>query len=165
MEPLEFIDKFNSDVGDYIRSKGLPLSLLIAQTALESGWGKKVTGTNNYFGIKWKYGRYTECLTKERYAVDITLNDARWKALGNNWYEGPALFQNFDSLQEGVEFWVTKMKTQDEYKDIWSASEDYWERVKLVCSKYATDDEYLDKIERIITKYGLQRYDTPNTEA
>jgi flagellum-specific peptidoglycan hydrolase FlgJ len=45
---------------------GVPASISLAQFALESAWGKKVTGTNNYFGIKAIKGQpYTDVWTHE----------------------------------------------------------------------------------------------------
>jgi flagellum-specific peptidoglycan hydrolase FlgJ len=50
------------DDADYVsKSYGLPMSLLMAQAALESGWGMSNLAINkcNYLGIKYK-GEYRE---------------------------------------------------------------------------------------------------------
>jgi flagellum-specific peptidoglycan hydrolase FlgJ len=48
------------------KSTGVPASISLAQFALESAWGTKITGTNNYFGIKAVKGQpFTEVWTHE----------------------------------------------------------------------------------------------------
>ena len=52
MKPTEFINKYMPFAKIPQTETGIPAIAIIAQSALESGWGKKAIG-NNLFGIKW----------------------------------------------------------------------------------------------------------------
>jgi flagellum-specific peptidoglycan hydrolase FlgJ len=50
------------------KSSGVPACVTLAQWADESAWGTRVTGDNNYWGMKWGVGcpyPFKECPTEE----------------------------------------------------------------------------------------------------
>ena len=55
MKPNEFVEKYLSAAQSVERETGIPAVAILAQAALESGWGGSVIG-NNFFGIKFKKG-------------------------------------------------------------------------------------------------------------
>ena len=64
--PQKFINAYKDFAFDVERETGIPAIAILAQAALESGWGKKSIG-NNIFGVKyksWDWG-YQEVLTTE----------------------------------------------------------------------------------------------------
>lgn len=66
MTPEVFVNKFYPFALEAERETGIPALAVMAQAALESGWGKKSIG-NNLFGIKYRKGDwgYREVLTTE----------------------------------------------------------------------------------------------------
>ena len=66
MSPEEFVKKYYPFAKEVEKETEIPAIAILAQAALESGWGKKAIG-NNLFGIKFKKGDYgyLEVLTTE----------------------------------------------------------------------------------------------------
>jgi flagellar protein FlgJ len=67
MNPNEFVKKYYPYALECEKETSIPAIAIMAQAALESGWGKKAIG-NNLFGIKFRKGDYefrkvltTEC--------------------------------------------------------------------------------------------------------
>lgn len=67
MKPQEFVKKYLFDAVKSYVATNVPVTITLAQAALESSWGEKAPG-NNFFGIKatasWK-GETQLLLTKE----------------------------------------------------------------------------------------------------
>jgi len=57
MKPIQFVNKFYPFAVEVENETGIPALAIMAQAALESGWGKKSIG-NNIFGIKFRRGDY-----------------------------------------------------------------------------------------------------------
>jgi len=66
MKPNEFVKKYYPIAVEVQEITGIPALAIMAQAALESGWGAKKIG-NNLFGIKYKKGDfgYQKVLTTE----------------------------------------------------------------------------------------------------
>jgi flagellum-specific peptidoglycan hydrolase FlgJ len=66
MTPDKFIQKYYPYAKEAEKETGIPAIAVIAQAALESGWGKRAIG-NNLFGIKYRKGdwNYQRVLTTE----------------------------------------------------------------------------------------------------
>lgn len=109
-----------------------PVSALLAQSALESGWGKSLSGDNNLFGIKDKNGKTVS--TQE------FLNGKMVKIQDN--------FKNYANIGEswaGYAQWIKKhIGTQE--KDL----QQFMSAMSI--SGYATDPNYVSKIEKIANK-------------
>lgn len=108
--------------------------LVAAQWALESGWGKKVTGKNNYFGIK---GPGSLVATQEVInGKTITIHDE---------------FINFRSLGECIEYIVDRWhRDWKDFKGANNAKNRDDAARWLVNEKYATDSAYADKLIKIM---------------
>jgi flagellar protein FlgJ len=66
MTPKEFVHKYYPYAKEVEKETEIPAIAILAQAALESGWGRSAIG-NNIFGIKYKKGdwKYQEVLTTE----------------------------------------------------------------------------------------------------
>lgn len=123
--------------------------LVAAQWAVESGWGKKVTGKNNYFGIK---GPGSLVATQEVVkGKTITIHDE---------------FIDFRSPGECIEYIVDRwhrdwkdFKGANNAKDRNAAA--YW----LVQEKYATDPSYAEKLIKIMNEKSPASAPKPGTPA
>lgn len=113
--------------------------LVAAQWALESAYGTKLTGKNNFFGIKGRPG--TECKTTEfvngkeivvsDFFLDFNTPDECIDYLVTRWHK--------DAIIAGVSFkGVNRGSTREEAANL------------LVQEKYATDPEYASKLIRIM---------------
>lgn len=112
--------------------------VVAAQWALESAWGKTVSGKHNYFGIKSsKDGEGTLVRTTE-YVAGMEIHVDAW-------------FKNFSSLQECVSDLVNKWyKDYKGYKGVNRAGSINETCQLLVKEGYATDPAYATKLLNII---------------
>ena len=154
---IDSIDKATnwSNAEDFIRDSwphakragqalGIDPKVIVAQSALETGWGKKVhvnqQGENSYslFGIKagadWT-GKKVQFNTLEfRSGV---MNRER------------ASFRAYDSLSESYQDYVNFLQKNPRYQKVVDASSAKDYAVQLQKAGYATDPQYSEKIERI----------------
>jgi hypothetical protein len=112
--------------------------LVAAQWALESGWGKKTSGKNNYFGIK---GSGTKHNTQEfEGGKFVTIN---------------AEFEDFDSLYDCVVYLVERWyKNWKQYKGVNTAASKEAGARHLVKEGYATDPAYAEKLIKLMRDHG-----------
>lgn len=107
---------------------------IVAQAALETGWGKSVVGTHNLFGIRvgvgWT-GKTVSVMTRE------VVN-------GQNVY-APGLFRDYDSFAESIADHFEFLKNNSRYANVFDSDdsmsdEQYFENLQL--DGYATDPNY-----------------------
>jgi hypothetical protein len=112
--------------------------LVASQWALESGWGKKTSGKNNYFGIK---GSGTKHNTQEfEGGKFVTIN---------------AEFEDFDSLYDCVVYLVERWyKNWKQYKGVNTAASKEAGARHLVKEGYATDPTYAEKLIKLMHEHG-----------
>ena len=112
--------------------------LVAAQWALESGWGKKTSGKNNYFGIK---GSGTKHNTQEfEGGKFVTIN---------------AEFEDFNSLYDCVVYLVERWyKNWKQYKGVNTAASKEAGARHLIKEGYATDPAYADKLIKLMREHG-----------
>lgn len=103
---------------------------LVAQDALESGWGKHQSGKNNFGGIK---GKGSTRQTKEWDGQKmITITDS---------------FRDFDSLQDYVNYKINLVGNKN-YNVFAYSPNQYFSRVKE--GGYATDPNYVSKMNQML---------------
>lgn len=126
---------------------GVPASVCLAQYGLESGWGKKVTGTFNYFGNKWDgVGTYTVDNTHEEVNGEmIPIKDK---------------FKNFSSLEEAFDFHGQLLATHSAYTHAMTLKDNPEAFANALTGVYATDSQYGTKLIQIMRGSGLEKYDT-----
>ena len=132
-------------------------SVMIAQGCLETGYGKSGLSKApdyNIFGIKGDYkGKSADYAT--------------WEDYGGSVVGITAGFRSYPSFKESMEDYAeTITKGTDYDSDYYSSSwktnaKTYAEATMALTGKYATDSSYNEKLNKIIEKYNLTKYDTP----
>lgn len=134
---------------------GVDPRYLVAQAALETGWGKSVmraedgTSSHNLFGIKagqsWQ-GEQARAITSE------FRNGAMVKET--------AQFRSYNSYQDSFHDLVTLLQSNDRYKEVVKSADNPEQFVReLQKAGYATDPDYASKISQIAkTMNSYQNY-------
>lgn len=139
------------------RGKDIYASVMIAQAALESGWGTSALSkapNHNLFGVKGSYNRQSVNMQ--------TLEDSG----GQNYYSIQADFRKYPSYQESLEDYADKIVNGISgaplfYSGAWkSKTNSYQDATAYLTGRYATDTAYGSKLNRIIEQFGLTKYDT-----
>lgn len=146
MCPEEFIAWLAPKAQIVCRQYELPVSVCIAQGALESGWGKYTIGQFNIFGRKWNgVGNYLEVETTE-------FADGQWQTI-------VAKFQDYANLADAVEDWCFLITEEPVYAPCLAYRKDVDAFVAILGPIYATDPEYATKVLSTIAGNHLVDYD------
>lgn len=130
---------------DAQKATDIPASVSIAQWAAESGWGAKVTGTYNYFGVKAVPGQpFTMCPTHE-------MVDGRRVPI-------EAAFVNYSSLEQAFVDHA-RLLCGPRYAAARACLPDVSAFVDKMAPVYATDPTYAGLLNDIIRQHDLTRYD------
>jgi flagellar protein FlgJ len=142
-----FISRIISSAVETARKSGIPHQIIIAQAALESGWGKKeiptTEGTPSYnlFGIKassdWK-GKTSEITTTE--FVDGIAKKVKAK------------FKVYESYAHGLDDYTRLLTNNPRYEKVVGATSPNQAAHNLQASGYATDPNYAKKLIKIIER-------------
>jgi flagellar protein FlgJ len=131
------------------RASGVPARLILAQAALESGWGKREiraadgSPSFNLFGIKadrrWQ-GRTVESATTEY--VNGTAQPAR------------ASFRAYGSYEEAFTDYAKFLAGQPRYAQVLAAGDATQAAQALQRAGYATDPAYAAKLVRVMNRFA-----------
>lgn len=152
MTPKDYIAAMTQGALKVQGEYGLPAAIAIAQSALETGWGKhpildERTGDNscNLFGIKAGPGdNYVESWTHEY------VNGKKTKVL--------ARFKAYESYSDSLTDWAGFLMRNPRYKRVLeSASDPFQFADELQRAGYATDPNYAKKLKSIIKTYKLDQ--------
>jgi flagellar protein FlgJ len=124
---------------------GVDPRYLVAQAALETGWGKSVmraqdgSSSHNLFGIKasssWK-GESARAITSEFRNGEMVKETAE--------------FRSYDSYKDSFHDLVTLLQTNNRYQDVLKSADNPEQFVReLQKAGYATDPAYASKISQI----------------
>lgn len=133
------------------RTYGVPACVILAQWALESAWGKKVSGTFNYFGEKWHEGMpFTgkACTTHE-------FINGKW-ILVRDTDPGAQKFINFPDASTAFEWHARHLATSQYYRDAQKLTGDWLKYLNAMGAVYATDPGYRASLLTLIRDYHLQ---------
>jgi len=146
--PVEFIQTVWNVAKDVILESGLSPKAVIAQAALETGWGKHViknqTGESsfNLFGIKsggeWKGDQALANTLEFKDGLMVTAREG---------------FRSYQSIKDSVQDYVNFLKDNQRYKYVLDQAnnpENYV--VELQKAGYATDPEYANKLLNIMQR-------------
>jgi flagellar protein FlgJ len=134
---------------------GIDPRYLVAQAALETGWGKSVmratdgTSSHNLFGIKagqsWQ-GEQARAITSEFRDGAMVKETAQ--------------FRSYNSYQDSFHDLVTLLQSNDRYKEVVKSADNPEQFVReLQKAGYATDPDYASKISQIAkTMNSYQNY-------
>ncbi len=144
-----FVDRMGASAQAASEASGVPAPLILAQAALESGWGKREiraddgTQSFNLFGIKadrsWQ-GRVVETTTTEY--VDGEPQRVRAK------------FRAYGSYEEAFTDYARFMTRNPRYAGVVTAGDPTEAAHGLQRAGYATDPQYGQKLVRIMQKFG-----------
>ena len=127
-----------------VQQAGLYPSVFLAQSALETGWGRSdAVRYHNYWGIKC---RAAPCFSKQT-----------WEIYDGQYWQGKLLFQGYPDLVAGVQAYCNKINFQREYQGVNRSSRDGF--IDTLAPVWATDPDYGWKLKSIIRFWGLERYD------
>lgn len=156
-----FIQYIGNSAQKLAGNNDLYASVMIAQAMIESGWGTSgLASAPNYnlFGIKGTYkGTAVNMPTQE--------DDG-----SGNLYSIQSDFKKYPSYKESLEDYVSLIRggvsgNPQMYAGTWkSNTSSYKDATAFLTGKYATDTSYADKLNNVIEKYNLTRFDEPNTD-
>ncbi|EPC04541.1 hypothetical protein L861_04250 [Litchfieldella anticariensis FP35 = DSM 16096] len=144
-----FLDKLTAPAQVASRTTGVPAELILAQAALETGWGRHeiptAQGANSYnlFGIKagsqWQ-GKTTDVMTHEY--IDgkrVRMTDT---------------FRVYDSFEEAFTDYARLIGDNPRYAEVVTAPDAKQAAQALQRGGYATDPAYADKLVAIMDMLG-----------
>ncbi|MEG0749878.1 MAG: LysM peptidoglycan-binding domain-containing protein, partial [Carnobacterium sp.] len=160
MSNAEFVEFIGAYAAEVAPKNDLYASLMIAQAALESGWGSSKLSSSpnhNLFGIKGSYNGQT-----------ATMYTSEWSASGG-WIYIPQNFKKYPSHAESLQDNANLLKNgtnwdSNFYSGAWkSNSTSVYDATAWLQGRYATDPSYASKLNNIINSYNLTRFDSGYT--
>jgi flagellum-specific peptidoglycan hydrolase FlgJ len=133
---------------------GIPASITIAQTILETGWLKTdapqrilmIKEAKNLFGIKGVGPAGSVEISTTEYVDGKPVSEL-------------AKFRAYRSYTESFEDHTRILTTSDYYTGALQFRSDPRRYIEEVAKNYATDPQYAAKIWDIVTRYNLTRFD------
>jgi flagellar protein FlgJ len=150
--PSEFVNKVLPSIRRAANAIGVNPKALLAQAALETGWGQRMprnsdgSSSFNLFGIKagdgWAGGRAVAD------SMEVTNGVAAPKRTA---------FRAYGSIDESVNDFANLLKHSPRYRDAIAAGSDAKGYIDAIGkSGYATDPRYADKLNEILNGGALQ---------
>lgn len=139
MTPQEFYGQFFPYAQAVSQRTGLDPRLVLAQAALETGYGKSAPGMN-YFGIK-SHGR----------SGGQTLQTSEFE--GGRMVSQPASFRGYESPEQSFEDYADFLLSNPRYGGVLSAVGIENQIAEMAKSGYATDPQYGAKLASIANKF------------
>lgn len=146
--PQAFFEAMAPDVQKLTRGTGLFPSVVLAQAALESDFGRSVLAHDhhNYFGIKAiGYEAQTSLETKEY--------------INGQWLVYKEPFRTYPSPYRSVQDYVKLLTSLDRYLIVLESQNPEEAAYALMTAGYATDPAYGTKLIQMIADYDLKRFD------
>ena len=141
-EPKDFVSALIAPAQKVQQTLGVPFEVVIAQAALETGWGQKIikgqdgTSSNNLFNIKADSRWSGDKVTKE------TLEFEQGAMVKKS-----EPFRMYQSLTDSVNDYINFLSTSERYQDALQDSGNVEHFLQgLQKAGYATDPQYADKI-------------------
>lgn len=148
MKPGDFIMAIAPAARESMLKTRIPASFVIAQAALESGWGSHAPGMN-LFGVKadksW-HGATITLPTREFIKGKWVVVSAIWRKY-NDWLE---------CIDDHAQFFLTNHRYQ--YAFIGLLTGEQFAK-SIAAAGYATDPKYADKLIAVMRSHDLSQYD------
>jgi len=159
--PSEFVHQVLPTIRRAAAQLGLNPMGLLAQAALETGWGQRMPRTPdgssslNMFGVKageeWGGARATADTVEFSNGVATLRRSA---------------FRAYDSIEDSVHDFANLLRNSPRYRDAMAAGGDCQAYIRSIGKAgYATDPEYANKLNRILQSDTLQSALAPPTAA
>lgn len=135
------------------RANRVPVSVVLAQAVLESGWGRSVLARdyNNLFGIKAGRG------------PGVVLGTVDWRDGERVGHQGG--FRTFATPNDSVAFHAALLGRDRRYAGARSSWTDWRTYLGRISRIYATDPGYVGRVSGLVHAYGLDRWDVLVAEA
>ena len=156
----EFVQQMKAYAAEAGRATGIPAGFLVAQAALESGWGRReIAGTDgtlshNLFGIKagrgWT-GASVDALTTEY------VNGTPQRVVQK--------FRAYGSYAEAFQDYASMLRSNPRYASLLGQQDGASFASGLQRAGYATDPRYGEKLQRILSGPDLAGRLGPDTAA
>jgi flagellar protein FlgJ len=141
-EPKDFVTALIEPAQKVQKTLGVPFEVVIAQAALETGWGQKIIkaqdggSSNNLFNIK----------ADSRWAGDSITKDTLEFEKGAMIKKSEP-FRTYPSITDSIDDYINFLSTSDRYQDALEKSNNVEHFLQgLQKAGYATDPQYADKI-------------------
>lgn len=146
---VDFVARMAPQARNIAEDSGVPARLMLAQAALESGWGQREIrhadgrSSHNLFGIKatgnWK-GKVVHVMTTE-------------------YQDGVAQkvmqpFRAYDSYEESFADYARLISRSPRYQAVMDATNEHQAARAVQAAGYATDPRYADKLIRVMAQMG-----------
>jgi len=148
----QFVDTLRPYAEDAAEELGVDANVLIAQAALETGWGKAIGKSTqgktsyNLFNIKAQAGYDGGKFIKQ--TVEIYNGIAKTEK---------ATFRSYNNYQESFNDYVDFIKSNPRYSDAVNLSADSQEYIEGIHQAgYATDPHYADKIKNVMQSLSFE---------
>lgn len=142
--PESFVQSLFPAVKRFASQVGLDPAMMVAQAALETGWGKHIVGgvnasSNNLFNIKadsrWS-GQKVNTQTLE-FKNGIAVQEH-------------AQFRKYHSIEESIQDFIQFIQDQPRYQSAWQQKGDGLSFIRqLHDAGYATDPQYTEKVHAV----------------
>ena len=163
-----FLKQYADDIVSATAGTGLFPSVVIAQAALETGWGDSVKrAANNMFGIKgtnWK-GKVISLNTTE-YIGDVKKAVAGTGKTYGSYDQAVAdganrytIFRVYGSVRESINDHNKLITSSSRYKPVMEATTPEGQARALQACGYSTSANYAQSLINIINQYNLTEYD------
>lgn len=155
--PAQFINQISGHAQQVASEYGVYASVMIAQAALESGYGQSSLSAppnHNLFGIKGNYnGQSVAMQTREFY------QNTGWVTITDYFKKYPSYAESFQDnaalLRRGTS-WDPLF-----YSGAWiENTNSYRDATAWLQGRYATDPSYASKLNNLIQLYDLTRFDS-----
>ncbi|TMM43086.1 flagellar assembly peptidoglycan hydrolase FlgJ [Colwellia ponticola] len=141
-QPKDFVSALVAPAQKVQQQLGVPFEVVIAQAALETGWGQKIIkgqngdSSNNLFNIK----------ADSRWAGDKVTKDTLEFEQGAMVKKSEP-FRTYQSLSDSVDDYINFLSTSERYQEALQSSGNVEHFLQgLQKAGYATDPQYADKI-------------------
>lgn len=164
MKPKEFVKKHIEFARETERKTGISAVYVLAQAALETGWGQHAPG-NMYFGVKAKHGtpvnrkqliRTREVMNHPHAEFPVVLSITK-RADGKYDYVVKDWFMKYDTPEESFTAHAELLLNVPRYRKALAVKHNpYAYADAIAAAGYATDPQYattLKKIIRMIEQY------------
>ena len=156
MSNSEFINFIGAYAAEVAPKNDLYASVMVAQAALESGFGSSKLSSSpnhNLFGIKGSYQGQTVTMYTSEYS-----DKGGWIYIPQNFKKYPS---HAESLQDNANLLKNGTNWNNGfYSGAWvSNTNSFSDATAWLQGRYATDPSYASKLNRLISDYDLTRFD------
>lgn len=152
----DFIEILGEYATTVAKEQNLYASVMIAQAALETGFGQSSLSANpnyNLYGMKGSYQGNSVLMATKEYSAS------------KGWYTIQAHFKKYPSYLESLLDHAAYIRrgpswAPNYYAGVWlENTSSYRDATAALQGRYATDPNYASKLNAIIERYGLTRFD------